>query len=202
MEKQAGDGQLTLVRLLVGLGNPGPEYRDTRHNLGARFVEALAADKGCSLRLEARFHGYVTRWEALFLQVPSTWMNESGRAVAALVRYHKLLPEDVLVAHDELDLPPGSARFKKGGGHGGHKGLKDIAMALGCGDFYRLRLGIGHPGTGDHDRVTRYVLGTASKQESKLHEAGISRALEVLPDAVAGRWESAMQRLHTQQTEG
>ena len=199
MEQQAGNGRQTPLRLVIGLGNPGSEYRHTRHNLGARFVEALAVDRNCPLRRETRFHGRVARWNDLFLLVPSTWMNESGRAVAALARYHKLQPGHLLVAHDELDLPPGDARFKQGGGHGGHKGLRDIAAALGSSDFYRLRLGIGHPGPGDHERVTRYVLSAASKRESELQDAAFSRALAALPNAVSGHWEAAMQCLHTRQ---
>ena len=201
MVQQAGGGKVA-VRLLVGLGNPGPDYAGTRHNVGARFVEAAAQDSNCTLRQEMRFHGRVARLQRLFLLLPSTWMNESGRAVAALARYHKLVPEEILVVHDELDLPSGIARLKKGGGHGGHRGLRDIAAALNSSNFYRLRLGIGHPGSGERACVTRYVLGTASKRERTLHETALTRALTVLPVALAGDWETAMQSLHTAQAAG
>ena len=134
-------------RLIVGLGNPGAEYEDTRHNAGFWLCERLAAKLGAALKRESRFHGIVGRThEQTWLLMPQTFMNCSGQAVAALARFYRIAPTDMLVLHDELDLPPGALRLKFGGGLGGHNGLKDIAAHLGTQDFWRLRIGVGHPG--------------------------------------------------------
>ena len=157
---------MTAIKLIVGLGNPGSEYRGTRHNAGADFVEELARQCSTSLQGESKFFGLAGRvtlsGHDLRLLIPTTFMNRSGKAVAAMAGFFKIAPEEILVAHDELDIPPGTARFKQGGGHGGHNGLRDIVPALGNNkDFYRLRIGIGHPGHAS--KVTGYVLGAPSQ---------------------------------------
>jgi PTH1 family peptidyl-tRNA hydrolase len=189
---------LSAVQLIVGLGNPGAEYEQTRHNAGFWFVDELARVNQCSLRKEARFHAEVGRCTLhghdCRLQKPITFMNRSGQCVRKVLDYYGLAAEQVLVVHDELDLPAGVARLKKGGGHGGHNGLRDIVATCGP-DFLRLRLGIGHPG--HKDLVTGYVLhapGTAERaQMLDAMEAAIS-AVEVL---AAGSLEKAMQQLHS-----
>ncbi len=186
------------VRLLAGLGNPGTQYRDSRHNIGARFVSRVAKERAVRLREQSRSWGRVARLPdtGVLLLVPSVWMNESGKSLAAVCRRHGLEPSELLVVHDELDFAPGTARFKSGGGHGGHNGLRDIIAALGGrGDFHRLRLGIGHPGTGVEMRS--YVLSKAPPAEQHLCEEAAQRALEVLPVALRGDWQTAMTRLHT-----
>ncbi len=194
----AGPGEPAL-RLIVGLGNPGARYEGTRHNAGFWFVEALARQVGALWRREARFHGEVARAQVAgrdcWLLRPLTYMNRSGLAVAAAARYWRLPPEAVLVVHDELDLPPGVARLKRGGGHAGHNGLRSIQQELGEAGFLRLRLGIGHPGS--RELVTPYVLGRPpAEEESQIREA-VARALEVLPELMAGDLQRAMHRLHT-----
>lgn len=187
------------IVMVVGLGNPGPDYENTRHNAGALFVEALARDAGQSLRPEKKYHGLYARiqWQGLDLHLlnPSTFMNRSGLSVKALADFFKIQPEHILVAHDELDLPPGTARLKKGGGHGGHNGLRDTIAHLGTNNFQRLRLGIGHPG--DSRKVTGYVLGRLGKQESTQLTDVFSDVLRVLPDAASGKLAAAMNRLHS-----
>ncbi len=190
----------TALRLIVGLGNPGSEYAETRHNAGAQFVEAVARQHAVSLAPETKFFGSTARvtikGRDLRLLVPSTYMNRSGQAVQALAAFFKIEPEEILVAHDELDLPTGAARWKRGGGHGGHNGLRDIMAKLGNnGDFCRLRLGIGHPGKGRD--VTGYVLGRAPSAERELLEQAIDAALDTLPLVVTGDLQKAMTRLHT-----
>ena len=154
------------IKLIVGLGNPGQNYADTRHNAGSRFVTALAARAGACFKHESRFQGELSKTtlagRELWLLLPSTYMNHSGESVASLARFYKIPPEAILVAHDELDLAPGSARLKIGGGHGGHNGLRDINEKMGSRDFVRLRLGIGHPGSSS--QVTSYVLKKAPRQ--------------------------------------
>jgi len=194
----AGPGELP-PRLIVGLGNPGARYEGTRHNAGFWFVEALARQAQAPWRQEARFHGEVARAPVAgrdcWLLRPLTYMNRSGQAVAALARYYRIPPEAVLVAHDELDLPPGTARLKRGGGHAGHNGLRSIQQELGGAGFLRLRLGIGHPGS--KELVTPYVLGRPpAEEEARIREA-VARALEVLPELMAGDLQRAMHRLHT-----
>ncbi|MCL7944364.1 aminoacyl-tRNA hydrolase [Marinobacter sp. ATCH36] len=187
------------ILMVVGLGNPGPDYANTRHNAGALFVEALARDAGQTLRPEKKYHGLYTRIQMqgldLHLLNPSTYMNRSGLAIKALADFFKIQPEQILVAHDELDLPPGTAKLKKGGGHGGHNGLRDTIAHLGTNDFQRLRIGIGHPG--DSRQVTGYVLGRLGKRESEELNAVIDEIIRVLPDAAGGKLPAAMNRLHS-----
>ncbi|WP_280561389.1 aminoacyl-tRNA hydrolase [Chromohalobacter sp. 48-RD10] len=188
------------VKAFIGLGNPGSEYDATRHNAGAWAVEALARDSLTPLRNERKFLGQYAKihyaGHDLHLLVPSTYMNRSGKAVAALCQFFKLFPDELLVAHDELDIAPGTARYKHGGGHGGHNGLRDIASALGNDkSFHRLRVGIGHPGSAK--QVTHYVLGRPGKAERSAIDAAIEECLRTLPDVAAGDWASAMNRLHS-----
>jgi PTH1 family peptidyl-tRNA hydrolase len=183
---------------VVGLGNPGADYENTRHNAGALFVEALARDAGQSLRLEKKYHGMYARiqWQGLELHLlnPLTFMNRSGLSVKALADFFKIPPEQILIAHDELDLPPGTAKLKKGGGHGGHNGLRDSIAHLGTNNFQRLRLGIGHPG--EARQVTGYVLGRLGKQETEALTAVFDETMRVLPNAANGNMAAAMNRLH------
>ncbi len=187
------------IVMVVGLGNPGADYENTRHNAGALFVEALARAAGQTLRPEKKYHGLYARiqWQGLDLHLlnPTTFMNRSGLAIKALADFFKIQPQQILVAHDELDLPPGTAKLKKGGGHGGHNGLRDTIAHLGTNDFQRLRLGIGHPG--DSRRVTGYVLGRLGKQETEQLNAVIDEVMRVLPDAASGKLPAAMNRLHS-----
>lgn len=188
------------IRLFVGLGNPGPQYEATRHNAGFWWIDRVARDVGARLAAEAKFFGQTARFkshdqEAWLLQ-PMTFMNASGRAVSALARFYKITPEQILVVHDELDLPPGQAKLKLGGGHGGHNGLKDIAAQLGTPNFWRLRLGIGHPG--DKSAVVGYVLHPPSREEAGNIEAAIHQSTRLLPMLLNGSFEAAMLKLHTQ----
>lgn len=187
------------IVMVVGLGNPGADYENTRHNAGALFVEALARHAGQTLRPEKKYHGLYARiqWQGLDLHLlnPGTFMNRSGTAIKALADFFRIPPGQILVAHDELDLPPGTAKLKKGGGHGGHNGLRDTLAHLGTSDFHRLRLGIGHPG--DSRKVTGYVLGRLGKQETEQLNAVFDEAMNVLPDAVSGNLAAAMNRLHS-----
>jgi len=187
------------IVMVVGLGNPGSDYENTRHNAGALFVEALAREAGQTLRPEKKYHGLYARiqWQGLDLHLlnPSTFMNRSGTAIKALADFFKISPEQILVAHDELDLPPGTAKLKKGGGHGGHNGLRDTIAHLGTNDFQRLRLGIGHPG--DSRKVTGFVLGRLGKQETEQLTAVFDEVMRVLPDAAKGKLAAAMNRLHS-----
>jgi PTH1 family peptidyl-tRNA hydrolase len=187
------------IVMVVGLGNPGADYEHTRHNAGALFVEALAREAGQTLRPEKKYHGLYARiqWQGLDLHLlnPTTFMNRSGLAIKALADFFKIAPEQILVAHDELDLPPGTAKLKKGGGHGGHNGLRDAIAHLSTRDFQRLRIGIGHPG--DSRQVTGYVLGRLGKQETEQLNAVIDEILRVLPDAASGKLSAAMNRLHS-----
>lgn len=186
------------IQLVVGLGNPGPEYAQTRHNAGALFVEALARAAGQSLRNERKYLGQYCRinWHGadLHLLIPTTYMNRSGQSVKALADFFKLKPQQVLIAHDELDLEPGCAKFKRGGGHGGHNGLRDLISHLGTNDFFRLRLGIGHPG--DRNAVVNYVLGRLGKREAEALSAAMEAAGEELAEATRGDWNKAMNRLN------
>ncbi|MDX1505011.1 MAG: aminoacyl-tRNA hydrolase [Spongiibacter sp.] len=188
------------IKLIVGLANPGQQYQDTRHNAGAWFVAELARQQGVTLTPESRFFGDTARifidGSDIRLLVPSTFMNRSGQAIAALAGFYKILPEEILIAHDELDLPPGSARFKTGGGHGGHNGLRDSISQLGNNKgFHRLRIGIGHPGSAD--KVTAYVLGKPSTEDRIAIDHTIDEALRCLPWAIAGDWAKAMNHLHS-----
>jgi peptidyl-tRNA hydrolase, PTH1 family len=187
------------LRLIVGLGNPGPEHARTRHNAGFRFVDELATQAGVRFGLESRLFGETAKVEIagqrLWLLKPATYMNLSGKSVTAALRYWKIEPEEALLVHDELDLPPGVARLKFDGGHGGQNGLRDTMRLLGHGQFHRLRIGIGHPG--HKDKVTPWVLGRPSAADDIEIARAIDDAIEVLPLAVAGDFNEAMKRLHT-----
>lgn len=184
------------MKLIVGLGNPGREYEATRHNAGFWWVDQLARQQGVTLRMESRFHGLVARiaGQECWLLEPATFMNASGRSVAALAHFYRVPPDQILVVHDELDLPPGGTKLKRGGGAAGHNGLKDIISALGP-DFWRLRLGIGHPG--DRAQVIHYVLERPRKEEQAAIDDAIDRSLEIWPMLADGRTEEAMLKLHT-----
>ena len=187
------------LRLIVGLGNPGAEYLRTRHNAGFGVVDALASAQGQRFSFDGKLHGESCKVtvgsEPVWLLKPATFMNKSGIAVASALRYYKIEPEQCLVAHDDLDLPPGVVRLKFDGGHGGQNGLRDIMAHLGHGKFHRLRVGIGHPG--HRDQVTPWVLGRASGADEEAMLVGIGRALDVLPMAVSGEFERAMHQLHS-----
>ncbi len=183
------------VLLIAGLGNPGARYQATRHNAGFWFVEALAARRGAVFKAASRYHGEVAELDGGWLIKPGTFMNRSGQSVAALAGFYKIPLARILVVHDELDLPPGTARLKQGGGHGGHNGLRSLMADLGSGDFWRLRLGIGHPG--HKDMVSDYVLSKPSQEDRELIEAAIARALGVMPELAAGEPQAAMHKLHS-----
>ncbi|MCP5162825.1 MAG: aminoacyl-tRNA hydrolase [Hahellaceae bacterium] len=188
------------IKLIVGLGNPGAQYEDTRHNAGALLVEALAKSFAQSLRPDKKFHGLYAKiliqGQELHLLNPTTFMNRSGLAVQAICQFYKILPAQVLVAHDELDIPGGTAKLKLGGGHGGHNGLRDIIQSFGGNkDFYRLRLGIDHPGS--KEQVVGYVLGRLGKSEREQLNAVSDEVERILPEILAGDWQKAMNRLHS-----
>ena len=188
-----------IPKLLVGLGNPGQKYSETRHNAGFWFVDRLVAGENSGFRREAKFHGETAtlRFPGHDCRVlkPATFMNESGRAVQAAMHFYALKPAELLVVHDEIDLPPGVARLKRGGGHGGHNGLRDVLECLGEAGFLRLRLGVGHPGHGD--QVIDYVLERPRAAERALIEAAMIRALDVMPLVLQGHVQKAMKELHT-----
>jgi len=196
------------VKLIVGLGNPGKKYEATRHNAGFWWVDCLAQAAPIALRHEARFHGEVAKIATpggeIWLLKPDTFMNLSGRAVAALGGFYKLAPEQILVVHDELDLPPGTIRLKKGGGTGGHNGVSDIAAQLGTRDFWRLRIGIGHPRnqTASEQEVLDYVLHKPAAADRAAIGDAIARGLEVWPLIAEDKLEAAMLKLHTKQVMG
>ena len=192
---------MTAVQLIVGLGNPGPEYDQTRHNAGALFVERLADSQRINLSVDRKYFGLTGKFSHqghdVRLLIPTTYMNRSGQAVAALANFFRIPAEAILVAHDELDMPPGVAKLKQGGGHGGHNGLRDIIAQFGNQkDFHRLRLGIGNPG--HSSMVSNYVLGRAPRSEQELLDTSIDFALGVLPEILAGDWNKAMHKLHSQ----
>ena len=190
---------MSAIRLIVGLGNPGREYETTRHNTGYWWVDELARLQNLRFKNEAKFHGLTARGQLhgheMLLLKPQTFMNVSGRAVGALAQFYKIAPAEILVVHDELDLPPGVARLKMGGGHGGHNGLKDIIAHLGSKDFWRLRLGIGHPG--ERTDVAGYVLNDPRREERDLIDAAMQRALDVTHLIIEGKTEAAMLKLHS-----
>src|SRR5262245_6684964 len=185
------------MKLIVGLGNPGDRYQPTRHNAGFWLVERYAAQIGVALRKDAKFQALVGRHDATgtWLVLPQNFMNASGRPVQMLASFFKIAPADILVAHDELDFPPGVVRMKQGGGVAGHNGLKDISARLATHDYWRLRIGIGHPG--DRNVVTEYVLHKPATEERAGIDAAIARALEVLPQVLGGDLQGAMLKLHT-----
>jgi PTH1 family peptidyl-tRNA hydrolase len=187
------------IRLLVGLGNPGTEYEATRHNAGFWWIDAVAARLRVSLQPERAYHGLVARLnrpghEPLWLVKPMTFMNLSGKSVASLARFFKVAPREMLVVHDELDLQPGQAKIKLGGSAAGHNGLKDIHAQLGSLDFWRLRLGIGHPGV--KAEIVNYVLKKPSPEHRKAIDEAIERSLESLDLMLAGEMDRAMMKVH------
>ncbi len=187
------------MKLVVGLGNPGKQYEDTRHNAGFWWLEALARDLGVVLRPEPKYFGRLGKLPSqqgeIWLLCPDTFMNLSGKSVGALARFYKIPPESILVAHDELDLTPGIAKLKHGGGHGGQNGLKDIHAQLGSSNYWRLRIGIGHPGS--KEAVTGHVLGKPPSAERELMTDAIWSALAVWPELAAGNFAAAQLKLHT-----
>lgn len=191
---------MSAIKLIVGLGNPGREYEDTRHNAGALFVEEIARRFNAPLKEESKFFGLTARTTIdghdVRLLIPTTFMNRSGQAVASLANFYKIAIEEILVAHDELDIDAGTARFKQGGGHGGHNGLRDIIAKCGNNkDFHRLRIGIGHPGSAK--LVTGYVLNKAPAADHQKMLDAIDESIRALPDALSGDWAKAMNYLHT-----
>ncbi|MBA2653661.1 MAG: aminoacyl-tRNA hydrolase [Gammaproteobacteria bacterium] len=188
------------IQLIVGLGNPGPNYKATRHNAGAWFVEMLAQDNGIELKPEAKFGGRIGRiqiqQQEYWLLLPTTFMNRSGLSIKSMANFYKIPPEAILVAHDELDFPPGTIRFKQEGGHGGHNGLRDIIQQLQTKNFHRLRIGIGHPG--HRDQVTDYVLNSPSKKDFELIIDSIVAAQKVLPSFLVGEFQQAIRLLHNE----
>ncbi|MCR8921497.1 aminoacyl-tRNA hydrolase [Dasania sp. GY-MA-18] len=196
---------MSAIELIVGLGNPGREYEETRHNAGALFVSELARQYNATLKSEAKFFGDTARINLVDslgkshdvrLLIPSTFMNRSGLAIAAMASFYKVAPEKILVAHDELDIDAGTARFKQGCGHGGHNGLRDTIAKLGNNkNFHRLRIGIGHPGSAD--KVTGYVLNKAPAKEHQMMMDIIDDSIRALPHALAGDWAKAMHHLHS-----
>lgn len=187
------------IRLIVGLGNLGREYETTRHNAGFWWLDEFARTSGLSFRNEAKFHGLAARGSLngteIALLKPQTFMNLSGRAVGAMAQFYKISPAEIMVVHDELDLQPGIARLKMGGGHGGHNGLKDIIANLGTKDFWRLRIGIGHPG--DRAEVVNYVLNDPRREERELIMEAMYKSLHLAPLVIEGKVEAAMLRLHS-----
>lgn len=188
-----------MIRLFVGLGNPGPDYDATRHNAGFWWVDALARQLGVGLHLERSYYGLAARTtldgQTIWLLEPQTFMNKSGQSVAALARFFKIAPQEILVVHDELDLPAGETKLKQGGSHAGHNGLRDIHGQLGSADYWRLRIGIGHPG--NKAEVVNWVLKKPSPDQLAAIESRIDRSLKAVPDLVAGRMDKATVQIHT-----
>lgn len=188
-----------MIKLFVGLGNPGPEYEATRHNAGAWWLEALAQQLKVTLSMDKAYHGLVARTSVnghtIWLLEPQTFMNLSGKSVAALARFFKITPQEILVVHDELDIVPGEAKIKRGGSHAGHNGLRDIHAQLGTDDYWRLRLGVGHPGT--KAEVVDWVLRKPSQDHRIAIEQTIDRTLKALPALLAGEMTQATMLIHT-----
>jgi PTH1 family peptidyl-tRNA hydrolase len=188
-----------MIKLFVGLGNPGPEYEATRHNAGFWWIDALAREFKADLIPDKSFHGRVARatlhGHTVWLLQPQTFMNLSGKSVAALARFFKILPEEILVAHDELDIVPGQVKLKLGGSHAGHNGLRDIHAQLGSADYWRLRLGIGHPGV--KAEVINWVLKKPLPEQREAIEESLDRAIRGVPAMMAGEMEKAMLLIHT-----
>lgn len=191
------------IRLIVGLGNPGQEYEQTRHNAGFWLVDQLARNTPrCTLTRESKYNALAAKTQIagqeVWLLEPQTFMNRSGLSVGALARFYKIAPDEILVAHDELDMVPGIAKLKKGGSSGGHNGLKDITAALGTQDYWRLRIGIGHPRTLNlQQAVVDFVLHRPRKEEQPLIDEAIARSLDVVPLLCEGKFEAATMQLHT-----
>jgi PTH1 family peptidyl-tRNA hydrolase len=189
---------MTGIKLFIGLGNPGDKYERTRHNAGFWWLDEVAAQTNSKLALDAKFFGIAGKLNSqaeTWLLKPTTFMNASGKSVAALANYYKILPSEMLVIHDELDLPAGGIKLKFGGGHGGHNGLKDIESALGTKDFWRLRLGIGHPG--DRNEVVNFVLKAPTKDELSAIDEKVYESTKLIYLFLAGEFENAMLKLHT-----
>jgi PTH1 family peptidyl-tRNA hydrolase len=188
-----------MIKLFVGLGNPGPEYEATRHNAGFWWIDALARDLKLQLAPERAYHALVARTQiagqSVWLLEPQTFMNLSGKSVAALARFFKIEPAEILVVHDELDVVPGEAKLKFGGSHAGHNGLRDIHAQLGTGDYWRLRLGIGHPGA--KSEVIGWVLKKPLKEQRDAIDDAVTRSLNAVPALLAGDMVKAMQQIHT-----
>lgn len=186
--------------LIAGLGNPGPQYEQTRHNVGFWWLDQLADDLGVTLKPENKFHGQLAQCQSsghkLLLLKPLKFMNRSGLSVAAVANFYKIPASNILIIHDDLDLPAGVAKLKRGGGHGGHNGLRDIIAATGSKDFFRVRLGIDHPG--HSSLVSNYVLTKPSAADRQKIELAIDNSLRVLPDLLSGDMDKAMQWLHSQ----
>lgn len=188
------------IELIVGLGNPGTKYAQTRHNAGAEYVEQLASKLLVNLSEDKKYSGLyakaIINGKSIHLLIPTTYMNLSGSSVAALANFYKISPQNILVAHDELDINPGTARFKKSGGHGGHNGLRDIISKLGNNkDFYRLRLGIGHPGVAKD--VANFVLAKAPQKELQMTQDAVDEAIYHTDTVINGDWNLAMNKLHS-----
>jgi len=191
------------IRLIVGLGNPGQEYEQTRHNAGFWLIDELArSTPRCNLSRESKYNALAAKTtiagQEVWLLEPQTFMNRSGQSVGALARFYKILPDEILVSHDELDIPPGIAKLKKGGSSGGHNGLKDITAALGTQDYWRLRIGIGHPRTLNlNQEVVDFVLHKPRKEEQPLIDEAIAKSLSVIPLLCEGNFNAAAMKLHT-----
>ncbi len=187
------------IKLIVGLGNPGLKYEKTRHNVGFLFIDTLAENQNLTLKDNNKFYGLVAKenlfGHSVWLLKPQTYMNLSGKSVASLLNFYKIKIDETLVVYDELDLPAGTAKLKKGGGHGGHNGLIDIIAATGSKEFYRLRLGIGHPG--DKSKVVSWVLNRASTEDEISIAHCLDKSIAILPDLLDGKLEKAMKELHT-----
>ena len=188
----------TSIQCVVGLGNPGSDYADHRHNMGFWLLDRLAQQHGVTFRTEKKFHGAIARLPntvgECWLLKPDTFMNQSGRAVGALAQFYKIAPSNILVVHDELDLPPGRVRLKQQGGHGGHNGLRDIIQVLGSKIFHRLRIGVGHPG--HKDAVLKYVLSAPRKAETVLLDDALDEVIQQWSLIQAADWQAAMRVLH------
>lgn len=189
----------TPVKLIVGLGNPGPQYDKTRHNAGAWFVEQLVKQSSSTLRLEKKFSGLYGKLQLddqeCHCLLPTTFMNHSGQAIRAVAEFYQIPVTAICVAHDDLDLPPGVVKLKRGGGHGGHNGLRDTILQLGSKDFLRLRFGIAHPG--HKDQVHDYVLGRPSTADADLIQQAIASALKLTPELLRGKEQYVMLQLHS-----
>jgi len=190
-----------MIKLFVGLGNPGPEYEATRHNAGFWWIDALSRELKAPLSLDKNYHGQVARTtlngQTVWLLKPMTFMNLSGKSVAALARFFKISPAEVLVAHDELDIVPGQVKLKFGGSHAGHNGLRDIHAQLGSADYWRLRIGVGHPGV--KAEVINWVLKKPSQEHREAIEECIERSLKAVPELLKGDMEKATMMIHTSQ---
>jgi len=188
-----------MIKLFVGLGNPGPEYDSTRHNAGFWWVDALARELKVSLTMDRGYHGLMARTTAqgntVWLLEPQTFMNLSGKSVGALARFFKIQPNEILVAHDELDIAPGEVKLKFGGSHAGHNGLRDIHAQLGTGDYWRLRLGVGHPG--EKSEVVHWVLKKPSLDHRIAIDQCIDRSMKAIPQLLAGEMDKATMLIHT-----